>query len=466
MSLADGTWLRIFFATGVVLRAGLFWMNQPQHSYDDHYQPIFHILKHGTIAPPLTCWECHQPPVFYALSAMVAWAATALGADRPTVLKLLQALPLLYALLTLFVLERILRRLPLPSRARLFAFGLICFLPAHFYISAMHSNDTLSFLFVALAVLVLFRVIESGFASRWLAVWSVVLSLAIFTKLLNLIVVPMAASALLLAGAPPYRLSIRQLAEKAFVVFCLPTVLLGLLGLWYNYVYGTPFVHAMEVGLLNLDQLPGRDGMSLWTFKPWTFLEAPLIGPRNVGSFWTLLYGHFWFDVEPMFLWFTDYNDAAWDAYYQYLLRRIPYAGFPALSLWTRAFSAGLLLLGFVPLVIGVVGAGAFLFGRSEPSVRRAGEARLQIVPLLVLLAFNLVGVVAVIVEQPFFCNTKATFLLGSIPTFAVCLGLGLRALESRTTAYRGAQLLLGLLFALATAHILHVFVSMVAVLG
>lgn len=465
MSAAENKWMRLFFLLGAALRTALYWMNPPSHAFDDHFKPILYILKNGKLPQPLMCWECHQLPVFYVGSAAVAWVASALGASQPTLFKILQALPLLYALLTLWVLERILSRLALPSRAKLFAYGCLCFLPAHIYISAMHSNDPASFLSVAVAVLALFRAIESGFANRWLVVLSVTLSLAIFTKALNLVVVPMAASALLLACASPCRLSVGRFVAKTFLVFALPAALLVVLGAWYNSLYGTPFIHAHAAELVPLDQLPGRDGMDFWTFKPWTYLEAPLIGPKNVGSFWTLVYGHFWFDVQPMFLWFTDHNDAAWEAYYQYLLRRSPYSGYPALSLWTRGIATGLLLLGLVPLAIGILGACRFLFGRSDPCLRLASEARWQIAPVLVLFACSLIGMIGVAIGQPFFCNTKATILLSGMPAFAVCLALGLGSLRGAAVE-RSVSVLLGILFALVTAHVVHIFVSMVAVLG
>jgi hypothetical protein len=138
------------FCTGAGLRAMLFLANTPSNAYDNHFLPIYLILKHGAIPRLDACWECYQPPVFYLVSAFVGKLAIFAGIAGTYLPKLLQSLCCLYGILHLGVIYLILRKLPLSGFARSIAFAFACFLPAHMYVSAMNSNDTASFLAMAL----------------------------------------------------------------------------------------------------------------------------------------------------------------------------------------------------------------------------------------------------------------------------------------------------------------------------
>ena len=139
----------IFFILAIALRASLCLSNPPDNAFDNHFEPVGLILQTGTIPAKDACWECFQPPVFYAVSALIGRLSFDLGAQRTRVKKILQLLCCLYGILTVGIVYLILNKFPLSDFAKIIGFGLVCFLPRHIYMSAMHANDTMAYLFVA-----------------------------------------------------------------------------------------------------------------------------------------------------------------------------------------------------------------------------------------------------------------------------------------------------------------------------
>ncbi|HXV36399.1 MAG TPA: hypothetical protein VEC18_04600, partial [Myxococcota bacterium] len=138
-------------------------------------------MKSGTTPAKDACFQCYHPPVFYRVSALIGNTAAAAGLERPQLMKLLQCISCLYGILTVGVCFLIVRKFPLSDFSTLIAFGTACFLPRHIYMSAMHSNDTLSNLLVALAIYVAIVVIERGFRALDAGVLSAILTIAQFT---------------------------------------------------------------------------------------------------------------------------------------------------------------------------------------------------------------------------------------------------------------------------------------------
>ena len=103
-------------------------------------------MQTGQIPPKDACFQCYQPPVFYYSSAIVGKALASMGCTESAVEKLLQFLNCLYVILTLPLIYLILKRLNLSGMSRFIAFSLICFLPRHIFMSALHSNDGLTYL--------------------------------------------------------------------------------------------------------------------------------------------------------------------------------------------------------------------------------------------------------------------------------------------------------------------------------
>src|SRR5581483_4848725 len=158
------------------------WVSPPENAFDNHYEPIQMIMETGGIPAKDACFQCYHPPVFYWISAMIGKAALHAGLTMPHVRKLLQCVCCGYGVLTVGVCYLILKKFPLSEFARLLSFGAVCFLPRHIYMSAMNSNDTISYLFVAVTVYLAVLAFERRLSPVTLGALSVVLTIALFTK--------------------------------------------------------------------------------------------------------------------------------------------------------------------------------------------------------------------------------------------------------------------------------------------
>lgn len=473
----------IFFILAATLRVALFWANPPDNSFDDHYEPIFFILEEGSLPPKDACWECFQPPLFYVTSAALGQALAGFTAgSAQEQLKPLQFLPCLYGILSVYLTYLILKRLDISRFARTVAFGTVCFLPRHIYMSAMHTNDTLSILLVTLCAYLLLVLVDhvvpagngrraadaaaGGRPSRQTILLALALLaamlLALSTKSTALIVLPMVAAAFLAAFALRLvRLDARSLAAFALLVPA-PALLVAGVALADLRDYGRPLPLNVELLDVNLTQPPGREGLSFFTFRPWAAVRSPILAPENVGSFWTLVTSRMWFDMEPVFLPYTDPNPPWWDAYDDYLNRhdRYEWPGEILLSPFTRRSGSALIALGLAPLALLLVGFARALLGRwslwsgADPAEIVKAQA------LVALLLANLAGILFHTYRHPYYSFMKAAFILNSLAALALFLALGIMFVEGNRALRWGVSVVFALIFSLATIHILHIVLA------
>ena len=151
-------------------------MNPPGNAFDNHYEAILLIMKTGVTPAKNACFQCYHPPVFYWISAAIGTMAVYAGVTLPHVIKLLQFVCCFYGIATLGVCYLILKKFPLSEFSTRIAFGAICFLPRHIYMSAMNSNDTISYLFVAVSIYLAIVALECKLAPLRLAVLSIVVT--------------------------------------------------------------------------------------------------------------------------------------------------------------------------------------------------------------------------------------------------------------------------------------------------
>src|SRR5207245_3969270 len=104
------------------------------------------------------------------------------GLTLPHMAKLLQFVCCFDGIATLGVCYLILKKFPLSAFSSAIAFGAICFLPRHIYMSAMNSNDTISYLCVAISIYLTVVALERKLAPLRLALLSIVLTVTVFTK--------------------------------------------------------------------------------------------------------------------------------------------------------------------------------------------------------------------------------------------------------------------------------------------
>jgi 4-amino-4-deoxy-L-arabinose transferase-like glycosyltransferase len=434
-------------------------LNPPNNSFDNHFEPISLIMQHGKIPAKDACWECFQPPVFYYVSAKIGSLSFAMGAKPAYVIKLLQCICCLYGILTLIVIYLILNKFPLSDFSKLISFGFICFLPRHIYMCAMHSNDTMAYLFVAICIYVLIINIERQFPLRCLVLLSLVMSITIFIKYNTLIILPVVLVVFIFGfiGLP------KIVRNKKVILFCLtllvPSSILSTYMFFNIKNYGKALPANYEIFINPIASQPKDDaGVSFLNFKPWKIIATPILAPGNLSSFWTIIYSGMWFDVEPKFLYFMDSNTAWWRQYFGWQDGLMRFPG-PNYSMPKLIFLEGsaLVALGLFPLLLGFIGFIDYYvkYIKSYAQHKWIETTKMTIFP--VLFTCNAAGIIAVTSRLPVYSHMKASFFLVSLPAFAIYLSLGVMACENRQALKWAITIIFGALFIMVFWHILHI---------
>jgi len=448
-----------FFILAILLRGSLCLLNPPENSFDDHYQPISLILQYGTIPAKNDCWECFQPPVFYAVSAKVGRLIFKMGANRQQVKKILQFICCFYSILNIGVIYLILNKLNLSDFSRIIAFGFVCFLPRDIYMAAMHSNDTMSYLFVSIFIYTLVLSVDNNFRIKNLILLAIIMTITLFIKYNTLVVIPIALSvfAVSLINLP------KSKRNKRIVAFCLtllvPFLFFGTYMFHNIKKYGSALPGNYELFPNLIESQPrGYVRLNFLNFKPWESIETPILTPGKLSSFWTLIYSGMWFDTEPKFLCFMDSNTAWWRHYFAWGngFRRFPGPN-PSMSRLTLLEGSGLITLGLFPLILGIIGA-FNLYSRERNAWINSDWveiSKMSIFPILFIA--NTAGIIAITTKLPFYSFMKASFFLISLPAFAVFLGLGVMACEPQAILKRAITIIFIILFTLVFFHIFHI---------
>jgi len=449
----------IFFTLAIFLRVSLCMLNPPNNSFDNHFEPISLIMQYGTIPAKNACWECSQPPIFYLVSAKIGRLCFDMGANTAQITKFLQLICCFYGIITIIVIYLIINKYPLSTFSKLISFGLVCFLPRHIYMSAMHSNDTMAYLFVAICIYILIINIERNFSLISLMLLSLVISITIFIKYNTLVVIPIVLVIFIFG----FINSPKTDRNKKFVLYCLTLLIpLSILSTYMLYnikAYGKALPVAYEIFSNPLDSQP-RDEVrvSFLNFKPWGSIATPILAPGKLSSFWTIVYNGMWFDTEPKFLCFMDSNTAWWRQYFgwQNGLKRFP-GDNPSMSKLTKLEGSSLITLGLFPLLLSFIGFIDYYINyiKLYPKYKWIETTKMSIFPALLIC--NAAGIIAVTSNIPVFSHMKASFFLVSLPAFAIYLSLGVMACENRSTLKWAITIIFGALFVIVFLHILHI---------
>ena len=190
------------------------------------------------------------------------------------------------------------------------------------------------------------------------------------------------------------------------------------------------------------------------TFKPWLFVNYPILRPGQLNSFWTLMYSGMWFDTEPKFIDNTG-QFPWWLTYFGWMQGRGPFPQDAAIAAprGMLLVGSGLEALGLIPLLLGLTGVWVLLRGILP---RSAGQREYK--PFL--LAFLMLAILAVAsamqlyMEVPSYSAIKSSYILGAIPAFCALIGLGAQAWEKRRGGALLCGTLLGTLFLLSIVHV------------
>lgn len=419
------------FTIAVLLRLLLFWGNPPSNVFDNHYEPISYIVSTGKIPPKDACFQCYHPPVFYYSSAIAAKTLNRIGISDSSVTKSLQFINCLYGILTLIVLYLIMIKLRLSEFSRFIAFSFVCFLPRHIFMSVIHSNDTLTYLAISLCVYLLLVSMDRGFLWHFSALLGAIVTLTIFVKYTAFIVLPMIAIPLITLLILKSTILRARIFTALFFALILPLFFLGTYMVDNHNNYGR--VLPWNDTIINTAAIHPRDivDVNFVSFTPWQFIKEPIIMPGQLHSFWTLIYSGMWIDSEPKFTDFTDKNDSWWNQYFSWMGGTSIFPATPnPISIFTRAITSGLIVFGFVPLiliVIGLVRSVVAVFPRDNSGTAHE-IVTYQIFPIM--LFFNTLGIILLVLKAPVYSSMKASYFLNSLPAFIVFIALGVQYIE------------------------------------
>jgi 4-amino-4-deoxy-L-arabinose transferase-like glycosyltransferase len=451
----------VIIVLGGILRLLLWWGNPPSNAFDNHFEPIALIMQNDAIPAKDACEQCFHPPVFYWISAMVGNEATDLGFRGKSLLKLLQLMPCLYGILNLILIHQILLKLPFTEFAHLTALATICFLPRHIFMSAMHSNDTISYLCVALSIYLLFLAIEKKLAVWPVAAAGLATTITLFTKYTAFAILPaffVVFAMMFWKRIAPWSSIVRSFG----LVVVLPTLVLSLSFIANFERYGT----VLPSNLKRLDpSAEPRDSAHLdyFSFKPWESIQSPIVTPGKMHSYWTMVYNGMWFDNEPKFLYFVDPDVDWWHHYYGWLKGKESFPGEnPSTGHGIWALGSALIALGLVPLLLTAYGVCLYLRGtwKSWDTWGDSDHEKLIAVKLSVfppLLLANAAGIIAISLRTPYFNAAKASYFLNSLPVLAVFLALGTMPLAVHRAGKWMIGVACGLVCGLASALILQI---------
>lgn len=448
----------LVFGLAVILRLLLCTQNPPNNSFDDHYEPISLIMKTGEIPRKDACFECYNPPVFYSIAAVTANTLRSLGWSVDTVQKALQFQNFFYNILTLLIVYLILKKFSyLTEFSRLFAFGVICFLPRHIYMAAMFSNDNLGYLGVAVCTYLMLVTLERR-EPWWLfaALLSMAASLTVFVKYTGFVVLPMIAIAYITLAARKADGRRNRLFAMMLVALIPPLFLLGSYMVTNYKDYGD--VLPWNDKFLDTSKIQPRDDeqLNFISFTPWQYVREPLQIPGQLHSFWTLIYTNAWFDTEPKFLYFTDWDKGWWSQYWAWRTgdSTFPEAQIP-LSTVTRTLAAGLLVLGLMPLFMFL--AGMIGSVRKFPTGADSCVRIDKYLPLLILVTGNAALVIWLTLKAPVFSSMKASYFLVSLPALAVFTAQGVQFFEKRRWSGYFISFTLIMLVLFTSTHVMHI---------
>lgn len=432
--------------------------NPPNNAFDNHFEPIFLIMNYGIIPAKDACLQCYHPPIFYLISAMIGKLFTYMGANNTQILKILQFVCCVYGILTVGIIYLILKKIQLSDFSRLVAFGTICFLPRHIYMSAMNSNDTISYLFVAICIYLILITIEQKYSMISLITLSVAITITIFTKYTALVIIPMVLTVFLVGFSHlPAAIRIKH-GIMMVLAFLMPLLILSAYTFSNVKNYGNALPWNLKLEDPSVRQPRDEGGVSFITFKPWESIKTPILVPGKLNSFWTLIYSGMWFDTEPKFLYFMDSNTAWWDHYFGWLRgeEQFPVDN-PSMSKITILMGSGLITFGLFPLFFVIIGGYHYLRGLrnifKEYNYREA--TKMSIFPTLLI--SNALGIIAISLRLPTYTAMKASYFLNSMPAFSIFLGIGVMAYENRNILKWAMAIIFGALFTLAFLHILHI---------
>ncbi len=360
----------------------------PDWGFDSaaNWRYIYRMAHDWALPNPSAGWSTADPPLFFASMAALMDAS-----NFSIVLVPLFNTAVGLGLVALAI--QLVRELdPERPRRALLAGGLLLFLPAHIYMSAMVNEEMLVAFFTSLAAFLLARhaarravAPREADGLRNAAAVGVAAGLALLSKLTGALAVVTAVATYALDG-----LRLRAW-RPAFVHILVASLLAMLVGGWYFarnralYGYFQPF--GLPAHQVMFEMPPGERALLDYVRVPLaTWTDPQLLHPDLLHSVWGSTFATIWFDGHRFFL--------------------------PRDSARVRALGGATLLFALLPtFAFGIGLVGGVRRARASPDSSDA--------PLLLLVALTLTGYTIYTWQNPWFAVIKGTSLLGLSLPFA-----------------------------------------------
>jgi hypothetical protein len=416
-SYSLGRWLIIsalFLA--FVLRLGMWWINPPNNSFDDHLEPIAYYALNYYRPPPSHCWECYQPPLYYVISSGVLHLSYSFFSSFWESWRSVQLISTISSCSALMIITALLQLLTKKySYSIAITILLLAILPRDLYTSSIIGNDALLVLWVSLAVfsfclIILKKNIHSGSIILLLSC-----ILAAWTKQSGIITLVLPLT-ILFAHFSSGETLIKLNREMLFL-YSLAIVIAVIDEIWRWSINGIPLLSNQHFFNWAEQQPPGNTSIKTFTtFKLVELFRTPVLSNSTNNSFWTQIFGRIWFDYETRFL--PTKEVALWAARAMFLLGL---SIFPVLLLGLRcSFSK-------IPK--------QYAWG------------------LLILVSGFTCAAIMQTIRFPFFSSMKAVFILPCVSVICIWIALGL---EKIIKFWLGRMFCLGITIYAVAAGLYH----------
>jgi hypothetical protein len=411
--------LLALFLLSCTLRLSLVFVNREAN--DDHMQVVGLILTTHTLPQKSDCWECFQPKLFHATTAVVLQGMGLKGASQDTQTLVAELLNFIAGALTLGIAGMFIRGLPVRvERIKPYAFALAALNPQLIGISSQATNDAFAILFSTLAVYATYRFFQKPTVGTFIWILTTI-SLGISAKTNSWVTAIAIALALLTwiwVGKGR-----RMRALIFFLLFLILVPGLAILNPLNQYLantrnYGSPVLMNIDrpplphFSVITYPRRPGiisvKDGF--FTFKFFSLLRNPLNRdlnhniPTHRTSLWTQLYAsansaHFE-NFPPS--WATSGQEGLW-------------------------ISRGIFILALLPTLIFLVGVIIELlqvlknFLKWDPAIAQLTACGLSVFVTVGYILF--IALYALVYRD--FAVMKAVFLFPALLPFSLCFVRG-----------------------------------------
>ena len=383
-------WLIIFaLILAFVLRLGMWWVNPPNNSFDDHLEPIAYYALNFSRPPPSHCWECYQPPLYYVISSGVLHLSYSFFSSFWESWRSVQLVSTISSCSALMIITALLQFLAKKhSYSIAITILLLAILPRDLYTSSIIGNDALLALWVSLAVFSFFLIILKKNIHLGSIILLLSCILAAWTKQSGIITLVLPFTILFAHFSSGGTLI--KLNREMLLLYSLAIAIAVIDEIWRWSITGIPLLSNQHFFNWAEQQPPGNTSIKTFiTFKLVELFRTPVLSNSTNNSFWTQIFGRFWFDYETRFLPTKE------------------------VTFWA---ARGMFLLGISILPVLLLGLRNSFF--TIPKQYAWG--------LLIMVAGFTCAAIMQTIRFPFFSSMKAVFILPCVSVFCIWLALGL----------------------------------------